>query len=126
MSHWTNIKTQIKDLTALAAAIAELGGTITRGQVERRGIVVEATINFPSCYPVYVSKQADGTYQLSGDSDIFRQRLPGGRVMGQNYAAIAQLYAVHLATQQARRLGHNVARVAGKNGAINLVLTGRM
>jgi hypothetical protein len=66
-------------------------------------------------------RQPDGTYQLKADwyTGTVAKKL------GAEFKRLTQLYGVHKATAEARRKGYTVSRQPGRNGAINLVITGR-
>src|SRR5512138_1303793 len=97
MSHFTTIKTQIKDLEALKAACAELNLPVLE-KAQARGYYENKTrgdfvIKLKGPYDIAVQKQPDGTFGLTAD-------LWNGYVeqeVGQNYGKLLQLYAVHKA-----------------------------
>ena len=71
MSHFTEIKTQIKDIEALRLACAELGLTLLQN-AEARGYYENRTkgdyvIQLKGPYDIAVNKQPDGTYGLTAD-----------------------------------------------------------
>lgn len=152
MSHWTTIKTQLRELPALAAACAELRCQLVTpqslqaitnqteresatgqcfghpGKVMARGwagntIPCDAMIKIPGCrYDVALTRQTDGSYSLA--ADFYSGEV--SKALGTDFAKLKQLYGVHNTMQQARRLGHAVQRVAGQGGRINVVITGRL
>lgn len=139
MSHWTNIKTQVRDLNALAAAIAELPQGVANGQpcqliraqpgakVQARGygsgmVDCDAMIRLPGPYDVALTRQPDGTYTLT--TDFWRGHV--AEYCGENFGRLLQLYGVHATLAQARKMGCRAQRVLGKNGSINVVITGRL
>ena len=125
MSHFTTIQTQIRDLAALGAACDELGLTLAEnaeargyGSQTRRGDYVIQITSGP--YDIALSRQTDGTYELSTD-------WWGGHVekaVGKNYGRLLQLYGVQKATREARRKGYTVRRKQHADGAIKLVIGG--
>ena len=144
MSHWTTIKTQIKDLTALAAAARELG-FIVEQQVANLPtgskallpvtspfgtIDCHVRLSHPSVpnYHIGAQLQPDGTYALV--TDWWGWRTPERMAIISNGAKpndmsrLMQLYGVHKATAEARRKGWMVTRQTGKGGNINLVVCG--
>ena len=71
MSHFTQIKTQIKDIQALEAACKELGlpllpHTEARGYNENK-IKGDYVIQLKGPYDIAVNKQGDGTFGLTAD-----------------------------------------------------------
>ncbi len=123
MSHFTEIKTQIKDIEALRAACEELGLPLLQN-AEARGYYENKTkgdyvIKLNGPYDIALNQQPDGTFGLTAD-------LWNGHVekeVGQGYGKLLQLYGVHKATSEARRKGHLVRRSQLKDGAIKLVIT---
>ncbi len=124
MSHFTQIKTQIKDITALRSACQELGLALLQN-AQARGYYENKTkgdfvIRLKGPYDIAVNKQPDGTFGLTAD-------LWEGHVeeeVGKDYGRLLQLYGVHKATIEARKKGLSVLRRPQQNGSIKLVLTG--
>lgn len=124
MSHFTEIKTQIKDIEALRLAVQELGLALLQN-TEARGYYENKTkgdyvIQLKGPYDIAVNKQPDGTFGLAAD-------LWNGHVekeVGEGYGKLLQLYGVHKATLEARKKGLSVLRRPQQNGAIKLVLMG--
>jgi hypothetical protein len=124
MSHFTTIKTQIKDVAALEAACRELHLSLLRnteargyaGQTRRGDFVIQ--LHGP--YDIAVNQQPDGTYGLTTDwwqGHVAQQ-------VGSNFGKLLQLYGVHKATAEARKKGFSVLRQPQRNGSIKLVLLG--
>ena len=122
MSHFTTIKTQIKDLAALRSAVNELGlqllpNTTARGYINQ-STKGEYVLRLKGPYDVAVNQQPDGTYGLTTDWwDGHVQR-----EVGKDYGRLLQLYGVHKATAEARKRGFSVIRNSQPNGSIKLVL----
>ena len=122
MSHFTTIKTQIKDIEALRLACAELGCTLWR-DAEARGyggnkIAGDYMIKLKGPFDIAVQRQKEGAYGFTSD-------LWAGHVeqeVGKNYGRLLQLYAVHKATKEARKKGHFVSRSYKRDGSIKLVI----
>lgn len=148
MSHWITIQTQVKDLAALSAAAKELGLEIEIAKVKGERLIAkgyspagysqnkmecDARIfvkqESPLCqhsrydyfrYDIAVVRQAkDGTYSLITDWWDGKKA-----IVGENFAKLIQLYGVHKTTLEAKKRGWIVQRQGGKNGNINVVLTG--
>ena len=122
MSHFTDIKTQIKDLAALKAACAELGLTVeenaeARGFADNR-IHAEHVIRLHGPYDVALNRQPDGTYAVTADlwNGYVEQEL------GKDFGRLKQLYGVHKTMLEARRKGLTVRRTTAPNGSIRLAL----
>ena len=122
MSHFTDIKTQIKDLAALKAACAELGLTVeenaeARGFADNR-IRAEHVIRLHGPYDVALNRQPDGTYAVTADlwNGYVEQEL------GKDFGRLKQLYGVHKTVLEARRKGLTVRRTTAPNGSIRLAL----
>ena len=124
MSHFTTIKTQIKDLEALRSASTELGLTLLQN-TEARGYAGNSlkgdyVLRLKGPYDIALNRQPDSSYGLTAD-------LWAGHVekeVGQNYGRLLQLYAVHKATKEARKKGHFVSRSQKQDGSIKLVIAG--
>ncbi len=124
MSHFTKIKTQIKDIEALRSACREMGLSLLQN-AEARGYYENRTkgdyvIKLKGPYDIALNKQPDGAFGLTAD-------LWNGHVeneVGQGYGKLLQLYGVHKATREARKKGHLVRRSQQPDGAIKLVIGG--
>ena len=122
MSHFTTIKTQIKDIEALRSACHEMGvsllqSTDARGYYENR-IKGDYVIQLKGPYDIAINRQPDGSFGLTAD-------LWNGHVekeVGQDYGKLLQLYGVHKAMREARKRGHLVNRSQQKDGSIRLVI----
>ena len=122
MSHFTTIKTQIKDLEALRAATNELGlqlltKTTARGFISQT-IKGEFVVRLKGPYDVALNRQPDGTYGLTTDwwdGHVEKE-------VGKSFGRLLQLYGVHKATAEARKKGYSVLRNPQSNGSIKLVL----
>ena len=124
MSHFTEIKTQVKDIEALRAACKEMGLTVQE-RAAARGYAGNQTkgdyvIQLKGPYDIALNKKADQTYGITAD-------LWNGYVekeVGSGYGRLLQLYGVHKATMEARKKGLGVVRRATTNGSIKLILLG--
>ena len=122
MSHFTTIKTQIKDITALRAAVSELGLQLL-ANAEARGYISNKTkgdfvLRLKGPYDVALNQQPDGTFGLTTDwwdGHVERE-------VGQNFGRLLQLYGVQKATLEAKKKGMTVLRRSQPNGSIKLVL----
>ena len=122
MSHFTTIKTQIKDVEALRSAINELGLQLL-ANTDARGYISNKTkgdyvIRLKGPYDIAVNQQPDGTYGLTTDwwdGHVERE-------VGKDFGRLLQLYGVHKATIEARKKGLSVLRRPQPNGSIKLIL----
>jgi len=110
MSHFTTIKTQIRDTEALRAACSELGLELIQN-AEARGYYHQTTkgdyvIRLKGPYDVAANRQADGNFGLT--TDWFNNHVAAE--VGANYGRLVQLYGVHKATIEARKKGWTVQR----------------
>lgn len=125
MSHFTNMQTQIKDITALKQAVKELGlGLVENGIA--RGYKGNSTkgdyvIRLKGPYDVALIRQTDGTYGIVTD-------WWAGHVaaeIGHNGGKLLQAYGVNVATNAARKQGHSVTRSIQNDGSIKLTVSVR-
>ena len=122
MSHFTTIKTQIKDIEALRSACTELGLAVIQN-AEARGyasnkIKGDYVIQLKGPYDIALNKQPDNSFGITAD-------LWEGKVeqeVGKNYGKLMQLYAVHKAVREARKKGHLTRRSQQQDGSIKLVI----
>jgi len=123
MSHFTTIKTQIKDIEALRSACQEMGLSLLQN-AQARGYYENKTkgdyvVRLKGPYDIALNKQPDGSFGLTAD-------LWNGHVeqeVGQGYGKLLQLYGVHKAIREARKKGHLVTRCQQHNGAIKLSIS---
>jgi hypothetical protein len=122
VSHFTTIKTEIKDIDALRCAVEELGlsleaNTTARGYAGNK-IDGDYIIRLKGPYDIAVNRQSSGSHELTcdwWDGHVARE-------VGEKYGKLLQLYGVHKAMREARRKGHLVQRRAQPNGAIKLIV----
>lgn len=124
MSHFTEIKTQIKDIEALKLACQELGlnlvpNTEARGYYENK-TKGDYVIKLKGPYDIALNHQKDGSFALT--SDLWNGHVE--KEVGKGYGKLLQLYGVHKATIEARKKGLSVLRRQQQNGSIKLVLMG--
>jgi len=122
MSHFTTIKTMIRDITALKAACAELGlelleNTEARGFSSNR-IRGDFVIKLKGPYDVALNRQSDGSYALN--ADLWQGRVESE--LGPDFGRLRQLYGVHKSMAEARRRGLSVTRRNQPNGTVRLAL----
>lgn len=145
MSHTSSITAiKITNIAALQAAVKELQDTGVRCSLipnakprafydNQQGMgQADFVLKLDSAkYDVGFYKQPDGTYEARTDfwGGSVEQHI-GAKASKPETAEQAkmgrlfQLYGVHAATQEARRRGLSVRRIRGKDGLIQLELTG--
>lgn len=124
MSHFTEIKTQIRDIAALREACTELGiplldKTTARGYAgqTRQGDYV---IRLKGPYDIAVNRQDDGTFGLT--TDWWAGHVE--KEVGSGFGRLLQLYGVHKTRLEAKRKGYTVKRQTLADGAIKLTIGG--
>ena len=124
MSHFTTIKTQIKDINALRSACTEMGLTLLQN-AEARGFANQNkrgdyVIKLKGPYDIALNQAKDGSFELTTDwwdGHVEKE-------VGTNFGKLLQLYGVHKATIEARKKGLSVLRRAKTDGSIKLILMG--
>ena len=124
MSHFTTVKTQIKDIAALRSACAELGLTVKQN-AQARGYYENKTkgdyvIKLKGPYDIALNQQPDGSFGIT--ADLWEGHVE--KEVGKNYGKLMQLYGVHKVAIEARKKGLSVLRRPQQNGSIKLVLMG--
>ncbi|MHA3774848.1 DUF1257 domain-containing protein [Verrucomicrobiota bacterium sgz303538] len=124
MSHFTTIHTQIRDITALQAAVQELGlelleNTSARGYSSNQ-IQGDYVIRLKGPYDVALTRNRDGSFGLT--TDWWAGHVE--KEVGTNFGRLLQLYGVHKTIHEARKRGQFVQRKAQQDGAIKLVIGG--
>ena len=122
VSHFTTIKTQIKDVEALRSAVNELGlqllaNTTARGYISNK-TKGDYVIRLKGPYDIAVNQQPDRTYGLTTDwwdGHVEKE-------VGSNFGRLLQLYGIHKASMEARKKGYSVLRNPQPNGSIKLIL----
>lgn len=128
MSHLSTIEVQFNDLDAIEATCKEMGFTFQR--------------NNRTCKSPWFEHPCEHTFQIPGDQEnnvgLFRTK--DGKALQLGYDSMyrhitqalggdkaqrfTQLYGVNKATIEARKRGWMATRQTGKNGNINVVITG--
>jgi hypothetical protein len=124
MSHFTTIKTQIKDIEALRAACQEMGLSLltnanARGYVNNT-IKGDFVIKLNGPYDIAVNKREDGTFGITADLWLGHVE----KEVGPQYGKLIQLYGVHKTIIEARKKNLSVMRQQKQDGSIKLVLVG--
>jgi len=124
MSHFTTIKTQIKDIKALRAACDELDLALVADKSARgylgNQIKGDYVIRLKGPYDIALNPQPDRSFGLT--ADLWQGHVE--KEVGKDYGRLLQLYGVHKASIEARRKGYSVQRQQKQDGSIKLVLMG--
>ncbi len=123
MSHFTTIKTQIKDIEALELASKELGIALLKNTNARgyaQPLHGDFVLKLSGPYDIAVNTQKDGTFALT--TDWWGEHVE--KEVGKDYSKLLQLYGVHKASIEARKKGMSVLRRPQNDGSIKLILMG--
>jgi hypothetical protein len=123
MSHFSQIKTQIRNLAFLQNALTELKINWKPGPAEVRGYrgqtqTAEVVIEQDNGYDIGFSWNGN-EYELIGDLQYWQQSLPVDRFLSK----VTQRYAYETVTIETAKQGFQVAeRQENQDGSIRLVL----
>lgn len=124
MSHFTEIKTQVRDIDALRSACGELGLELIPNGTARgyanNDLAGEYVIRLKGPYDIAANRAKEGTYALTCDWWAGHVE----KEVGKNYGKLLQLYGVHKTLREARRKGCMVQRKNQQDGSIKLVIAG--
>jgi Protein of unknown function (DUF1257) len=126
MSHFTSIKTEVRDLDALALACVELDLKL-QPDVPCRGYAgvhrkAERTISLRGPYDIAVdpSPEKDGTYALTTDwwdGHVAKE-------VGVGYGRLLQAYGIHKTFREAHARGLRATRRLEADGSVLVTLEG--
>ena len=123
MSHFSQIKTQIRDLSSLQAALTDLGVSWKAGSQPVRGYqgqtqIAEIVIEQENGYDIGFS-QNDQAYELIADLQYWQQPLTVQGFLNQ----VTQRYAYHTVMQETTNQGFQLTeQQQNQDGSIRLVL----
>ncbi len=123
MSHFSQVKTQIRNLTALKAALTDLGMDWKSGSTQVRGYQgqtypAEITISQENGYDIGFTRK-DKAYELVADLQFWQQPVPVERFVSQ----VTQRYAYHTVINTSAEQGFQVTQQQeNKDGSIRLVV----
>ncbi len=120
MSHFTTIKVEIRDITALKSACSELSlqvddNTTARGYLGNM-IKGDHVIRLQGPYDVALQRLPQGGYEVK--ADLWQGHVE--KELGKDFGRLKQLYGTHKAMREARRKGLTVRRRNLPNGSIRL------
>ena len=126
MSHFSTIKTQIKEAEPLIKALNSLGYSINQEEKYVKGYrgrftSVDLSINLPGDTKVGFKKDnSSNSYELVADLDLWKFEIPVERFISK----VTQMYAYHTIISKTNEDGYQIVEEKNKNdGSIELVLT---
>ena len=126
MSHFSTIKTQIKETKPLIKALNHLGYVINHEKKFIKGFrgkftAVDISMDLPSNTKVgFKWDNSSNTYELVTDLDLWNFNIPVERFISK----ITQMYAYHTIISKTEEEGYQVVEQKNQNdGSIELVLT---
>lgn len=125
MSHFSQIKTKIRNLDSLQAALTDVGAQWKSGPVEVRGYqgqtqVADVVIEQANGYDIGFRQNAQTReYELVADLQYWQQPLTVDGFLNQ----VTQRYAFHTVLSESSRQGFQVAeQQTNRDGSIRLVV----
>ena len=126
MSHFSTIKTQLKDAEPLIKALNKLGYTINQEEKFVKGYrgkftAVDISINLPGETKVgFKLDNTSNSYELVTDLDLWKFELPVERFISK----VTQMYAYETIISKTKEDGYQIVEQKNQNdGSIELVLT---
>ena len=126
MSHFSTIKTQLKEAEPLIKALDNLGYIINQEEKFVKGYrgkftAVDISMNLPGDTEVgFKWDNNSSTYELVTDLDLWKFELPVERFISK----VTQMYAYHTIIAKTNEDGYQIVEQKNKNdGSIELVLT---
>ena len=126
MSHFSTIKTQLKESEPLIEALNNLGFTINQEDKSIKGYkgrltAVDISINLPGDTKVgFKWDNNSNAYELVTDLDLWKFEIPVERFISK----VTQMYAYQTIVSKTKEDGYQIVEQKNKNdGSIELVLT---
>jgi len=126
MSHFSTIKTQLKEAAPLIMALNNLGYTINQEEKFVKGYrgkftAVDISMNLPGDTKVgFKWDNNSSTYELVTDLDLWKFELPVERFISK----VTQMYAYQTIISKTKEDGYQIVEQKTQNdGSIELVLT---
>ena len=126
MSHFSTIKTQLKETEPLIGALNNLGYTINKEEhfvkgYRGRSTAVDISMNLPGNTKVgFKWDNNSNTYELVTDLDLWKFEIPVERFISK----VTQMYAYQTIISKTQEDGYQIVEQKNKNdGSIELVLT---
>jgi hypothetical protein len=121
MSHFTKMKTEIRDIEALSFACRELGVGLHKDGRARgyngTSVPGDYVIQLTGPYDIALNRNRHGSYTLNTD-------WYGGHVekeVGKRAERLLQVYAIQAATLVARKQGYTVEKRQMEDGSVKLI-----
>jgi Protein of unknown function (DUF1257) len=124
MSHFSNIKTKIRNVESLTAALTDLGIDWKTGSQTVRGYqgdtrTAAVTIQQDNGYDIGFCDNGNNEYELVADLQFWQQNWSVDRFLSQ----VTQRYAYHTVLTEATKQGFQVAEERNQqDGSIKLVV----
>ena len=126
MSHFSTIKTQLKESEPLIKALKNLGYTLNQEEKFIKGYrgkftAVDISMNLPNDTKVgFKWDKNSNSYELVTDLDLWKFEIPVERFISK----VTQMYAYHTIISKTNEDGYQVVEQKNKkDGSIELVLT---
>ena len=126
MSHFSTIKTQLKEAVSLNEALIKLGYTINQEEKFIKGYkgqftAVDISMDLPGDTKVgFKWDNNSNSYELVTDLDLWRFELPVERFLSK----VTQMYAYQTIISKTKEDGYQIVEEKNENdGSIELVLT---
>ena len=126
MSHFSTIKTQLKDSEPLSKALNNLGYTINQEEKYVKGFrskftAVDISMNLPGDTKVgFKWDNNSNAYELVTDLDLWKFEIPVERFISK----VTQMYAYETIISKTKEDGYQIVEQKNQNdGSIELVLT---
>ena len=126
MSHFSTIKTQLKEAEPLIKALKNLGYTLNQEEKFIKGYrgkftAVDISMNLPSDTKVgFKWDKNSNAYELVTDLDLWKFEIPVERFISK----VTQMYAYNTIISKTKEDGYQIVEQKNKNdGSIELVLT---
>jgi hypothetical protein len=126
MSHFSTVKTELRDLQSLCEALADLGHDARQGDLHVKGyrgqtVVAQLAVSQANGSDIGFRWSAEsGSYELVADLDLWQQPVPVERFL----ARLNQRYALRSILSASAAEGFQVAEQSNSvDGTIELVVT---
>ena len=126
MSHFSTIKTQLKEVEPLIKALSNLGYQVNQDEKFVKGYrgkhtAVDISMNLPGDTKVgFKWDNNTNSYELVTDLDLWKFEIPVERFISK----VTQMYAYHTIIAKTNEDGYQIVEQKNKNdGSIELVLT---
>ena len=126
MSHFSTVKTELRDLTSLVDALGDMGHEPRQGELQVRGyrgqtVTAQLAVAQDNGSDIgFRWNAASGSYELVTDLDLWQQPVPVERFLAQ----LNQRYALRSILAATAEEGFQVAeQTNAQDGSIELVVT---